>query len=61
VWSWIRARAESFIDRLKGTGFVVGLVDVLIAAEASLVRAAVFSLDAAFDRMGELGLVDRFD
>lgn len=52
--------AERFVERLKGKGISVGLVDLLIAAEASLLGSPVFSFDSVFGRLARLGLVKLF-
>ena len=51
------AVAEAMTHRLKGTGLNVGLVDLLIAAQARLVRSAVLSSDRVFEKLAGLGLV----
>ena len=53
----IFAVAEKMVHRVKGTGLNLGLVDLLIAAEATQLRAAVLSSDGVFDRLSSLGLV----
>ena len=51
------AVAESMTLRLKGSGLNVGLVDLLIAAQAKLLRSEVLSSDLVFEKLARLGLV----
>lgn len=43
--------------RLKGSGLNVGLVDLLIAAEANLLGSGVLSSDRVFQKLAQLELV----
>jgi predicted nucleic acid-binding protein len=52
------AVAETFLGHLKGSGLSVGLVDLAIAAEASLLRSRVLSLDGVFARLAARGLIE---
>lgn len=52
--------AESMTQRLKGSGLNVGLVDLLIAAQAKLVRCAVLSSDHVFEELADVGLVSLY-
>lgn len=49
--------AESLILSLKGSGLNVGLVDVLIAAQAMYVRASILSSDRVFQKLSKRGLI----
>lgn len=49
--------AEAMVERVRGTGLNVGLVDLLIAAQASQLRAGVLSSDKVFVSLARLGLV----
>ena len=52
------AVAEAFALRMKTKGLNVGLVDLLIAAQARMLGARVMSSDHVFERMAQLGLVE---
>jgi predicted nucleic acid-binding protein len=54
--SW--RRIHGWINRAGDTGERFGAMDLLIAAIAAEQRAAVWSLDRDFERMGRLGFVD---
>ncbi len=49
---------ENLIRALKGSRYVLGTVDLLIAAEARLIGCPVYSLDADFRAMAKLKLID---
>jgi len=51
------AAAEELIESVRGTGLNVGLVDLLIAAQARHLKATVLSADLVFVRLEKLGLV----
>ncbi len=53
----VMAEAERILRKVKGQGLVVGIVDLLLAAEANLERCPVFSLDRVFDRLARLRCV----
>jgi predicted nucleic acid-binding protein len=48
-------------DRAAPTGVAFGVGDLLIAAIAREAGALVWSLDAAFERMERLRLVERYE
>ena len=50
--------AEKMLARLKGTGLKVGIVDLLIAAQAQQFGCALLSFDAVFGKLAKLGLVE---
>jgi predicted nucleic acid-binding protein len=51
------AAGALMVRRVKGSGLNVGAVDLLIAAQARLLRAAVMSGDAVFERLAGMGLI----
>ena len=51
------ATGEMMVRRVKGSGLNVGVVDLLLAAQARLLRASVMSGDAVFARLDAMGLV----
>lgn len=53
----IFAVAESMAEQVKGSGLNVGLVDLLIAAQARLLRSPVLSSDRVFGKLAHFGLV----
>jgi len=48
--------AERMIGRLKGTGLTLGVVDLLIAAQAELFGCLILSFDAVFRKLEKLGM-----
>ena len=52
---------DAWTDRTAGAGATFGVGDLLIAAMAHEAGALVWSLDGAFDRLGRLRLVSRYE
>ncbi|MGQ0508561.1 MAG: PIN domain-containing protein, partial [Myxococcaceae bacterium] len=50
--------AEEMLGKLKGRGLTVGIVDLLLAAEARLLRCRLLSFDGVFQKLEKLGLVE---
>jgi predicted nucleic acid-binding protein len=49
--------AEKMLHRLKSSGLVVGIVDLLLAAEANQQKCPIYSLDRIFEKLAKLRLV----
>ena len=43
--------AESILERIRGTGMTVGIVDLLIAAEANIYQCPIYSHDKVFEEL----------
>lgn len=52
--------AEKILLEIKGRGLTMGMVDLLIASEAKLMRCPVFSFDHIFQKLEELRLISCF-
>jgi predicted nucleic acid-binding protein len=52
-------RAKAMLREIKGVGLNVGIVDLLIAAQAQLWDCDVLSFDDVFQKLEKLGLVRR--
>lgn len=52
--------AEKILSKVKDHGWRIGIVDLLLAAEANLVEATVYSFDRIFQNLGNLKLVSLF-
>ena len=52
------SRAELLLQRVKGSGLNVGIVDLLIASQAQGLDCPVFSFDHVFRKLGEMGLIE---
>lgn len=48
---------ERILRKVKGQGLVVGIVDLLLAAEANLERCPIYSFDKIFEKLAKLRLV----
>lgn len=53
----IMEEAEKILNKVKSKGLVVGIVDLLIAAESNVHRCPVYSLDSIFEKLAKMRLV----
>lgn len=55
------AKAEEIIGQIKGKGLRLGIVDLLIAAEAKILDVPIYSYDLIFKKMVSLNLCSLFE
>lgn len=56
----IFVEAEKILAKVKDHGWRIGIVDLLLAAEANLMEAAIYSFDRIFQKLGDLKLISLF-
>ena len=52
--------AEKLLNKLKGKGLNLGIVDLLLAAESLLTNAPIYSLDRIFEKLAQQNLIQLF-
>lgn len=57
----LASAAEELLSQIKGSGLNVGIVDLLIAAEAQALDCPLFSFDRVFQKLAAMNLVETWD